>query len=108
MITQLELNTFKCFEVLRLPLAPLTLLCGTNASGKSSVLQSVILLHQTMRYHEWSTRLMLNGSIIGLGTVTDVVDQVTGRGDFTIGLIEQESLCRWTFSGDRQDMSLKG
>ena len=107
MIYQLELNTFKCFELLKLPLGPLTLLCGTNASGKSSVLQAIVLLHQTMREHEWSTRLMLNGSITKLGTVTDVVDQLTGRGSFAIGLIDQEINCRWKFSGDRQDMSLK-
>ena len=107
MIYQLELNTFKCFELLKLPLGPLTLLCGTNASGKSSVLQAIVLLHQTMRDHEWSTRLMLNGSLTKLGTVTDVVDQLTGRGSFDIGLMDQEIDCRWKFSGDRQDMSLK-
>ena len=107
MLNQLDLNTFKCFELLRLPLAPLTLLCGTNASGKSSVLQSIVLLHQTMRDHEWSTRLMLNGSLTKLGTVTDVVDQVTGRESFEIGLSDQDTDCRWKFSGDRQDMSLE-
>ena len=107
MLQQLELNTFKCFELLRLPLGSLTLLCGTNASGKSSVLQSIVLLHQTMRDHEWSSRLMLNGSLTRLGTVTDVVDQLTGRGSFDIGLINQDIDCRWKFSGDRQDMSLR-
>ena len=107
MLNQLDLSTFKCFELLRLPLAPLTVLCGANASGKSSVLQSIALLHQTMRDHEWSTRLMLNGSLTKLGTVTDVVDQLTGSGSFDIGLTDQDITCRWKFSGDRQDMSLE-
>ena len=107
MISQLDLATFKCFELLRLPLSPLTLLCGTNASGKSSVLQSMALLNQTMRDHEWSTRLMLNGSLARLGTVTDVVDQLTGRVSFDIGLADQDMACRWKFSGDRQDMSAR-
>ena len=62
MLSSLELRSFKCFELLRLPLAPLTLLTGLNASGKSSVLQAIVLLHQTMREHEWSTRLALNGA----------------------------------------------
>ena len=62
MLTRLDLRFFKCFERLRLPLAPLTLLTGLNASGKSSVLQALVLLHQTMREHEWTTRLALNGS----------------------------------------------
>ena len=75
MLNSLSLKYFKCFESLHLPLAPLTMLSGTNASGKSSVLQALGLLHQTMREHEWSTRLMLNGKSIKLGTVLDVVNE---------------------------------
>jgi len=78
MLDQLNLRFFKCFERLDLPLAPLTLLSGANASGKSSALQALVLLHQTMREHEWSTRLMLNGGSVQLGTVLDVVDKVHG------------------------------
>ena len=70
MLTRLDLKYFKCFELLRLPLGHLTLLAGSNASGKSSALQALVLLHQTMREHEWSTRLMLNGDAIKLGTVS--------------------------------------
>ena len=91
MLTQLELRNFKCFELLKLPLEALTLLSGTNTSGKSTVLQSLVLLHQTMREYEWSTRLMLNGAVTKLGTVTDVVDQVNGRDSFGIGLIDPKA-----------------
>lgn len=106
MLIQLELRNFKCFELLKLPLEALTLLSGTNTSGKSTVLQSLVLLHQTMCEYEWSTRLMLNGTVTKLGTVTDVVDQVNGRDSFDIGLIDQEASCYWSFVGDRRDMSL--
>ena len=77
MLTQIDLRYFKCFTLLRLPLCPLTLLSGANASGKSSVLQALVLLHQTMREHEWSSRLMLNGAAVRLGTVADVIDQIS-------------------------------
>ena len=107
MINRLDIQTFKCFELLRLPLAPLTLLSGANASGKSSVLQSLVLLHQTMQENEWSTRIMLNGNIAALGTVADVVDQVRGRDSFEIGLVDNDTNCQWTFTGDRRDMSLQ-
>ncbi len=106
MLTQLDLHHFKCFELLRLPLAPLTLLSGSNASGKSSVLQSLVLLHQTMREHEWSTRLMLNGAALKLGTVADVVDKVHGRRTFEIGLSDADAIFSWTFAGDRAEMSM--
>ena len=110
MLTRLDLEHFKCFERLRLPLGPLTLLSGANASGKSSVLQAFVLLHQTMREHEWSTRLMLNGAAIRLGTVSDVVDKVHGRRAFEIGvvdrLVDAELTCHWTFAGERSEMSM--
>jgi len=105
MLTRLDLDHFKCFSRLRLPLGPLTLLTGTNASGKSSVLQSLVLLHQTIREQEWSTRLLLNGSELRLGTVTDVVDKVTGRRAFAIGLLDANSAVHWTFEGEQGDMS---
>ena len=113
MLTRLELRLFKCFELLRLPLVPLTLLTGLNASGKSSVLQALVLLHQTMREHEWSTRLALNGAAVRLGTMPDVVDEEFGRDSFEIALEDETVVCHWTFVGDRtfvsdrRDMSME-
>ena len=105
MLTRLDLDDFKCFQVLKLPLGRLTLLSGANASGKSSALQALVLLHQTIREQEWSTRLLLNGGELCLGTVTDVVDKVYGRRMFGIGLIDDDREIHWTFEGDRREMS---
>jgi predicted ATPase len=105
-LEQLELRHFKCFEKLDLPLGHLTLLSGANASGKSSALQSLVLLHQTIREHEWSTRLMLNGRSVQLGTVLDVVDKVHGRRELAIGLTEGPLNLRWTFRGEREELSM--
>ncbi len=106
MLTRLDLHSFKCFAVLRLPLAPLTLLTGLNASGKSSVLQALALLHQTMREREWSTRLGLNGSDVRLGAATDVVDDVEGSRSFEIALHDEENVCEWVFRGTPHEMSM--
>lgn len=107
MIIQLDLHHFKCFSLLKLPLAPLTLLSGTNASGKSSVLQVLALLHQTMREHEWSTRLMLNGDAVRLGTAADVVDQLEGRRAFRVVIQDDEEKHAWKFAGEREEMSMR-
>ena len=107
MLHRLDLDMFKCFKKLRLPLGNLTLLSGINASGKSSVLQSLVLLHQTLQENEWSTRLTLNGDIVRLGTVTDVVDQENGRNSFDICLAGEDVSCLWSFSGERSDMSME-
>lgn len=108
MLKRIDLHLFKCFELLHLELNQLTLLSGCNSAGKSSVLQALVLLQQTMREHEWSIRLMLNGNSIRLGTVLDVVDQVNGRLTFEIGLIDGESNFHWVFTGgDRKEMSMQ-
>ena len=108
MITQINLEYFKCFEKLKLPIAPLTLLSGTNASGKSTVIQSLVLLHQTMVEHEWSVNLQLNGSKLNLGSFADVVDQEFGRSEFKIRIEDLLGYVEWKFSAsdDKQALSV--
>ena len=106
MLQRIELQYFKCFKLLKLPVGPLTLLSGANASGKSSVMQALVLLHQTIFDHEWSTRLMLNGTSIRLGTASAVIDDVSGRRTCKIALLDGDAAHEWTFAGDRDEMSM--
>ena len=107
MLTRIDLQHFKCFNILKLPLRLLTLLSGANASGKSSVMQALVLLHQTMREHEWSSRLMLNGAVVRLGTAAEVIDQVHGRRNWGIALLEGDAArFQWEFEGERDEMSM--
>ncbi len=106
MLQQIELQFFKCFALLKLPVGPLTLLSGANASGKSSVMQALVLLHQTIRDHEWSTRLMLNGTSIRLGAASAVIDDVFGRRTCAIALLDGDTAYEWDFAGDRDEMSM--
>ena len=106
MLQRIELQFFKCFTLLKLPVGPLTLLSGANASGKSSVMQALVLLHQTMRDHEWSTRLMLNGTSIRLGTASALIDDVFGRRTCAIALLDGDTAYEWGFAGDRDEMSM--
>jgi predicted ATPase len=86
MLTRVTLEHFKCFEFLKLPLAPLTLLTGLNAAGKSTVIQALTLLHQTLNESPDSQRLVLNGKDVSLGSADEVVDKVSGRDSFAIGV----------------------
>ena len=109
MIKRIDLSQFKCFEKLGLPIGQLTLLTGLNGSGKSTVIQALVVLHQTIIENEWSTELLLDGSKISLGTVGDVIDQVSGRNQFMIGLDWEGINCQWnmeTIDSDRTPLSV--
>lgn len=74
MLTGLHLRNFKCFESLELRLAPLTLLCGSNGAGKSSIIQALLLLRQSKVGGDLETgTLVLSGPLVDLGTGRDVL-----------------------------------
>lgn len=74
MFTGLRLANFKSLgEPAALALGPLTLLCGPNSSGKSSVLQALLLLGQSTSGRYSSDQLQLNGVLVELGTFDEVV-----------------------------------
>jgi predicted ATPase len=98
---------FKCFESALVPLTPLTLLTGLNASGKSSLIQVLVLLSQTIKANPFSRRLLLNGAGANLGTVTDVIDELSGQRFCDLGIGTDEFECAWYLSGERSEMSLE-
>ena len=100
MIDDLHLSHFKCFDKLDLPLGKLTLLTGRNATGKSSVIQSLLLLHQGLIGQGQSTRIPLNGDIVNLGCFADVMDVRSGRTSFSIGATSGSYRVDWTFSSE--------
>ncbi len=74
MIQQLRLQNFKRFEDQPLDIGHLTLLAGLNGMGKSSVLQSLLLLRQSYQQRLLeSTGLALNGDLARIGTAKDAL-----------------------------------
>jgi len=69
----LSIREFKCFRKADVALAPMTILTGFNAAGKSTTLQSLLLLAQGLRTAPKSRYLPLNGPMVRLGTAGDVV-----------------------------------
>jgi predicted ATPase len=73
-IRALRIRNFKCFEDQILSFAPLTLLTGLNSSGKSSVLQALLLLRQSYQQGLLDTTgLALNGDLTNIGTARDAL-----------------------------------
>jgi len=74
MITQLHLKNFKSWRDSQpVVLSPVTMLLGTNSSGKSSLLQSLLLLKQTTASPDRTVHLNLGG---------DEVNDFFNFGDF--------------------------
>lgn len=76
MLHALELENFKAFgERARIPFAPITLIFGENSAGKSTILQALYLLKQTLESHEievLSLRRTENG-IVDLGNFQELL-----------------------------------
>ena len=73
MLTQIKLTNFKCFkQETTFPLSQFNLFTGVNGSGKSTVLQALLLMRQSIEHDMYTTRLLLNGSCVNLGSFEEV------------------------------------
>lgn len=76
MITSLALKNFKGWKKAHLPLGRITVLFGTNSSGKTSILQSLLLLKQTAEGYDRSRPLHFGEQekdLIELGSFEETV-----------------------------------
>ena len=84
MITKWKVFNFKSIrEETELDLGPLTIFAGANSSGKSTFIQSVLLVAQTLAHKVGSRSVVLNGAFTSLGQFDDLksnggeADQIT-------------------------------
>ncbi|WP_144735001.1 AAA family ATPase [Extensimonas perlucida] len=80
MFTRLRLINFKAWrDTGDLALKPVTMLLGTNSSGKSSLIQSLLLLKQTVQSPDRTVHLNLGGDevndLFNFGSFDDVLNQ---------------------------------
>src|SRR5581483_3910513 len=74
LLQEVRLTNFKSVTSEVIPLSPLTVLVGANSSGKSSVLQAILLLVQAAQSDtsgEWMRRRLPYLSTVSLRTVRD-------------------------------------
>lgn len=82
MFTRLRLTNFKAWrDTGDISLKPVTLLLGTNSSGKSSLIQSILLLKQTVQSPDRTVHLNLGGDeindLFNFGSFNDVLNHST-------------------------------
>jgi hypothetical protein len=85
MLTEWTLSNFKSFrQKTIIDLAPITLFVGANSSGKSTIIQSLLLIKQTLEYAAPNRALALNGPLLKIGTFRDL--RSSSATEDTVGL----------------------
>jgi len=104
MITSLHLLNFKPFENQLLEFKKLTLFSGLNSTGKSSVMQSLLLLRQSYQQGLLPEKgLALNGDFVNVGTARDALFEGAKEDLIGFDLVwENNSEGLWRFKYDQE------
>lgn len=73
MINKLDIYGYKSLLDISVKLGSLNVLAGVNASGKSSVIQAILLIMQSMASDGLKSGLHLSGPLLEAGTASDVL-----------------------------------
>ncbi len=73
MLSELTFTNFKSWADVQLPCGRITGVFGTNSSGKTSLIQFLLLMKQTKDATDRAISLELNGDLVKLGTIKDAV-----------------------------------
>ena len=86
MLKRWIIENFKSFHgKAEFSLSPITLLAGANSSGKSTVIQGLLLAKQTIQHGATQRAVALNGPILRLGRFDDIHNVKTSDSHFGFG-----------------------
>jgi predicted ATPase len=112
MLTEIKLTNFKCFkEETSIPLSQFNLFTGVNGAGKSTALQALLLMRQSIEHNPYTTELILNGSCVNLGSFDDVKNREISREnsilfEITANYEDDKFLVRYHLKPITDEMSL--
>ncbi|MGQ8337882.1 AAA family ATPase [Sunxiuqinia sp. A32] len=73
MLHKLGFKNYKAYDNGELDLKPITILLGANSSGKSSILQLILMMEQTLNNEKgYESALKLNGKYTSLGEIENI------------------------------------
>ena len=73
MLTKIKFENFKSWKLANVDCAPITAFFGANSSGKTSLLQFLLLLKQTRDATDRMIPIVLEGDLLSLGSITEVM-----------------------------------
>ncbi len=86
MLKEYQISNFKAFDGPEtLPIKPITLIFGPNSSGKSSILQSLLMLKQTLADRENArSPLLFKGDLVDLGSYREFIHRHEAVRSFSV------------------------
>mgnify|MGYP002626798137 CR=1 FL=1 len=86
MIKKIDFKNFKCFDNCEIPLQNITVLAGQNGCGKSTVIQSLLLLKQSYDKFRDLSNIIISGDLINLGNSSDILNEYTEDSEICISV----------------------
>lgn len=111
MLTGIELENYKCFsDRVQFNVSNINLFTGINGRGKSSVLQSLLLMSQSARNTNSLKELLVSSSLVKLGDFDDIKGNDEKSKGIKLGFLSDiESLKSFEFEyKEKNDNSGKG
>lgn len=98
MLRNLSITNFKSFNGRTdIPLSSINVFAGANSSGKSTIIQSLLLIKQTLEHSPKDRSIALNGPILKLGSFEDVRNADSDKPILGLG---------WALDVKRPEMSI--
>ena len=95
MLTEYQITNFKSLASATIPIKPITLIFGPNSSGKSSILQSLLVLKQSIKN---DSGLLTQGDLIDIGNYFSMIHKhdINKNFSFKITLLKKDALLELT------------
>ena len=91
LIEEIRVQGYKSLVDATLHVRPLTLLAGTNSSGKSSIMQPLLLIKQTMEaVYQPAGALLLSGSHVQAENANELVSKIGEKNTFSVKISGQD------------------
>lgn len=109
MISSWRVSNFKSIRLEEeLPFAPLTVLCGANSSGKSALVQSILMVAQSLKLSGGDEPFVLNGPFVQLGEWEEVLHYGHARDPLKLSFALQLGDMRLHVSADAASAVVAG
>lgn len=107
MIERIKIQNFKSHKDTHITLSNLTVFCGANGVGKSSVIQSLLLLRDTFIKDKSFDNLDLKSKSVKIGTVNDAIYEFSEIDGFGIYLQIEDKDYKFSFEALTEDSKVK-